>query len=546
MQLRKGRGWGSPARLEAPLALLVSNVAVPEDEAQISARLAAALKVPVARVTAWRLVRKSLDARSRPPVWRATFRVEVEREAQLLQRPPPGVRAWSERDEGRYGTSEPGPAAAKGWRGGRVIVVGAGPAGMFAAMFLAESGVPVLLLDRGGEVDRRVTAVNGFWRRKLPLDPESNLLFGEGGAGTFSDGKIYTRRRDGEIGWVLRRFVDCGAKPEILEEGWAHLGTDKVREILPVFRERLRSLGAEVRFDARVDEVVVEGGRAVGVQLAGGEIVRGAAVIVAPGHSARDTVTMLVRAGAAAVLRPVAIGARIEHPQALVDRARYGDERGDLPASSYRLAWHPKVGAKARTFCMCPGGMVVPAMNTPERVVVNGMSFAAQRGLWANSAVIVDVPVSLYGSDDPLAGYRWQDEIEQRAFELGGGDYAAPAQRASDLLAGVVSSDLPKVSYPFGVRPVDLRQVLPDLVLGAMARAMQRFERDVAGFGGPEGVLIAPETRTTSPVVFTRDDRGQSVSLPGLFPSGEGAGYGGGIVSCALDGVRVARGILAG
>lgn len=526
------------------MPLLVSNVVVSDDEEALCRHLARALHVNMVRVLCWDLVRKSLDARSRPPVWRGTFRVEVEGEEQVLAKPPAGVRRWVERDAARY-AGEQAPAAPRAWSGGRVIVVGAGPAGMFAAMFLAEAGVPVLLLDRGGEVDRRVTAVNGFWRHKLPLDPENNLLFGEGGAGTFSDAKIYTRRRDGEIGWVLRRFVDCGARPEILEEGWAHLGTDKVREILPVFREKLRALGAEVRFGARVDEVVVEDGRAVGVLLADGRVERGGAVIVAPGHSARDTVSMLVRAGAAAVARPVAIGARIEHPQALVDHARYGGERGELPPSSYRLTWHPRTGAPARTFCMCPGGMVVPAMSLPERVVVNGMSFAAQRGLWANSAVIVDVPTSLYGSDDPLAGYRWQDEIEKRAFELGGGDYAAPAQRAADLLAGVVSAELPKVSYPFGVRPVDLRQVLPDLVLASMSAAMRRFERDIAGFAGPDGVLIAPETRTTSPVVFTRDDRGQSVSLPGLFPSGEGAGYGGGIVSCALDGVRVARGVLA-
>ena len=230
----------------------------------------------------------------------------------------------------------------------------------------------------------------------------------------------------------------------------------------------------------------------------------------------------------------------------MIDRARYGvEERGELPPSSYRLAWHPPTGSKARTFCMCPGGIVVPAMNVPDRVVVNGMSFAAQRGFWANSAVIVDVDVSTYGAPDPLAGFRWQDEIEARAFELGGGDYGAPAQRVEDLIAGVVGTDLPKTSYPLGVRPADLRQVLPDVVIAAMVKALRSFSRDVPGFVGPEAVLIAPETRTTSPVAFTRDERGQSVGLPGLWPSGEGAGYGGGIVSCALDGVRVARGVLA-
>jgi uncharacterized FAD-dependent dehydrogenase len=528
------------------LALLISNVSVPSTEEEAARLLSRLLGIKPPQLQSVRLIRKSLDARPHPPVWRGNYQVELDPalEQRILARRVPNVRAWTERDGGRFGVEDTTPARAP-WSAGRVIVVGAGPAGMFAALFLAESGVPVLLLDRGGAVDARVGAVNGFWRRKLPLDTENNLLFGEGGAGTFSDGKIYTRRRDAEIGYVLRRFVDCGAKPEILEEGWAHLGTDKVREILPVFRERLRAHGAEVRFDARVVGLVVEGGRCVGVRLADGAEERGAAVLVAPGHSARDTVQMLVEAGAPAVARPVAIGARVEHPQTLIDRARYGvDARGDLPASSYRLAWHPPTGAKARTFCMCPGGMVVPAMHQPGQVVVNGMSFAAQRGLWANSAVIVEVDVSAYGGAGPLAGYRWQAEIERRAFELGGGDFTAPAQRVEDLLAGVGSAELPRTSYPLGVKATDLREVLPAVVTDAMVLALRQFDREVPGFVGPEAVLIAPETRTTSPLAFLRDAACQSAGLPGLWPVGEGAGFGGGIVSCAIDGLRAARGLM--
>jgi uncharacterized FAD-dependent dehydrogenase len=391
-----------------------------------------------------------------------------------------------------------------------------------------------------------VPAVNGFWRRQIGLDRDNNLLFGEGGAGTFSDGKIYTRRRDGDIGYILRRFVDCGARSDILEEGWAHLGTDKVREVLPVLRARLGELGCEVRYHAAVEHLVVRDGRAAGVVLADGRTEEAQRVVFAPGHSARDTVRMLVAAGAAAEARPVAIGARIEHPQRLVDQVRYGaEDRGALPPASYRLAFNPRVGPPARTFCMCPGGMVVPAMNEPGQVVVNGMSFSAQRALWANSAVIVEAGVAAYGSADPLAGYAWQEAIERRAFDAGGGDFTAPAVRVQDLLSGVVSSSLPRVSYPMGVKPADLREVLPGAVIAGMVEAVRYFGRKLPGFDGADAVLIAPETRTTSPVGFLRTASLESTTLPGLYPVGEGAGFGGGIVSCALDGIRAARGIVA-
>jgi uncharacterized FAD-dependent dehydrogenase len=524
------------------MPLLVSETPW-EDGVDPIPALARRLGVGAGRVRSAVLVKKSLDARHRKQRWLAVFRVDVDGEEAILRTRPHGVRPWTERDAARYTFDVDDPVKVVGGAT-RPIVVGMGPAGMFAALWLAESGLRPIVLERGGPVAERVTAVNGWWRRQVALDPEQNLVFGEGGAGLFSDGKIYTRRRDGELGYVFRKLVEFGADESVMKEAWAHLGTDKIREVLPPLRERLVALGADVRFHARVDRLVVRDGRCVGVELAGGEVIDGGPVLVGTGHSARDAVRMLVDAGAAAEPRGIAIGARVEHPQALIDAGTYHGERGDLPAASYRLAHNPTDGGPvARTFCMCPGGMVVPANDAPGRVVVNGMSFAARRAFWANSAVIVEVPPSEYGATDPMAGFRWQDAIEQAAFERGGGTYAAPAQRVVDFLADRPSETLPRTSYPLGVTPVDLREVLPPLVVAGMKAALVAFDRKLPGFAGEDAVLIAPETRTTSPVRFLRDDRQESTTVRGLFPIGEGAGYAGGIVSSALDGLRAARAI---
>ncbi len=525
------------------MALLVSETPWEEGVDPIP-EVARRLFVTPARVRSVVLVKKSLDARHRRQRWLAVYRVEVDDERAVLKKRPHGVRPWTERDAARY-TFEVDDPVVLPPRASRPIVVGMGPAGMFAALWLAESGLRPIVLERGGPVAERVSAVNGWWRRQVELDPEDNLVFGEGGAGLFSDGKIYTRRRDGELGYVFRRLVAFGADEGVLKESWAHLGTDKIREILPPLRAHLVSLGADVRFHARVDRLLVDGGRCVGVATSDGAEVRGGPVFVGTGHSARDAVRMLVDAGAAAEPRGIAIGARVEHPQALIDAATYGGDRKDLPAASYRLAHNPEAGPVARTFCMCPGGMVVPANNEPGHVVVNGMSFAARRAFWANSAVIVEVPPSEYGASDPMAGFRWQDGIETAAFALAGGTYAAPAQRVVDFLADRPSTDLPRTSYPMGVAPCDLRAVLPPLVVEGMKEALRAFDRKLPGFAGPDAVLIAPETRTTSPVRFLRDERQQSTTLRGLYPIGEGAGYAGGIVSSALDGLRAARAVTA-
>lgn len=525
------------------MTLCVWNVDWPGDGVDPAEAIARTLGVRASRVRQVRLLKKSLDARKRRQIWKATYRVEAVDEAAILRANKHGVREWTERDALRHGDVDPIPPSRVFQEGFRVVVVGAGPAGLYASLYLAESGADVLLLERGEPVEDRVGTVNGHWRGKQALNPESNVVFGEGGSGTFSDGKIYTRRRDGDLGYIFRRLIDFGADREVLQDAWAHLGTDKVREILPVFRARLAELGVEFRHNCRATDLRTDDTGVIGVVVADGSVEQCSAVVVAGGHSARDTAQMMVNAGAEAEARPIAIGARVEHPQSMIDVARYHGERDALPAASYRLAEELDNGTKVRTFCMCPGGMVVPASNHPGRAVVNGMSFAARRSFWANSAVVVEVEPSHYASDSPLAGYDYQDAIERACFEAAGGADKAPAQRVDDFVAGRPSEELPRTSYPRGVQAVDLSSVLPSHLVEGMRAGLQAFDKTIPGFASSSGVLIAPETRTTSPVRFLRNDTYASTTLVGLYPSGEGAGYGGGIVSCALDGMRVGRAI---
>ncbi len=528
------------------MPLLVANIPWPGEGADPAPAIADRLGLSADQVAEWTLLKRSVDGRRRPPRWLANYRVTLgdpAAEAVVLARALHGVRAYTERDVARYRAQDPVPLARLPWPSGvRPVVVGAGPAGLFAALRLGEAGAPAILLERGGPVEERHHAVRRFWRHG-ELDLDTNVVFGEGGAGAFSDGKIYTRRRDGDLGYVFRRLVDMGADPEILEEGWAHLGTDRVRAILPRLRARLQELGVEVRFHANVQRFLVEDGRCVGVTLAGGEALRGGPVIVATGHSARDVWAAMLDAGAAAEQRPIHVGARIEHPQRIIDEARYGTERGDLPAASYRLTSNPRgrnPARRAHTFCMCPGGTVVSATNHAERVVVNGMSYSKRQAFWANSAVIVEVRPEDYPGTDALAGARFQDAIEARAFVAGGGAFQAPAQRVEDLLAGRASATLPRTSYTRGVAPSDLREVLPAPLVEGLVAAVRHFDRQIPGFAGPDGVLIAPETRTTTPLRFLRGEDRVSTTLADLLPVGEGAGYAGGIVSAALDGYRAA------
>lgn len=524
------------------MALLVTNVRWQKEADPVDA-LCQHLQISSEDLLGCELLKRSVDARRRPPVWQANYRVELQDEARILAKGLHGVRAYSKRDAKRYQQIQLDLEGDIFPSNHRTIVIGAGPAGMFGALRFAEGGSNVLLLERGGAVEDRHYHVRDFWRHRK-FNPESNVVYGEGGAGAFSDGKIYTRKRDGELGWVFRRLVDFGADPEILEEGWAHLGTDKIREILPNLRQQIVKLGGEVRFGTCVTGLLVENERCVGVVLADGTEERADVVVMATGHSARDSWKLMIDAGAEAEQRSIRIGARIEHPQKMIDKARYGSERGELPAASYRLVSRPsKESGKrgAHTFCMCPGGTVVGATSQEGRVVVNGMSYSGRKAFWANSAIIVEVTKEDFGSDDPLAGVEFQDRLERKAFEMGGGEFNAPAQRVSDFLQEQPSVDLPRTSYTQGVTPSNLWDLFPRNISEGLKEAILFFDRKIAGFAGDQGVLIAPETRTTAPLRFLRTEQMEAIGLPGMMPIGEGAGYAGGIASAALEGFRAAE-----
>jgi uncharacterized FAD-dependent dehydrogenase len=522
------------------MPLLVTNIILTETP---KTEIADRLKCEADDIVSVELLKKSVDGRRRPPVWLANFLVVLSREEQsFVDKKIHGVRLFTERDEQKrmWGsfdwdkqhelTEELQP-----------IVVGAGPAGLFAALRFAELGAAPRLIERGGDVKDRHYAVRDFWRHGI-FHPQNNVVFGEGGAGAFSDGKIYTRRRDGELGWVFQRLVDFGADPEILLEGWAHLGTDKIREILPKMRARIIELGGTVHFHTCVDDLIVEDGFCVGVETKKG-VFRGNPVVMATGHSARDSWKMMMNAGAEAIARPIRIGVRVEHPQKLIDAERYGKERDGLPPASYRLVSNPKEkGVRgAHTFCMCPGGTVVGATSHEGHVVVNGMSYSGRRAFWANSAIIVDVRLEDYDGKDAWAGIRFQDRIEQAAFQAGGGDFRAPAQLVTDFLQRKKSKELPRSSFPNGVFSHNLWDIFPEPIANGIAEALRFFDKRIKGFAGPQGLLIAPETRTSAPLRFTRTESLYSTTLDGLMPIGEGAGYAGGIASAALDGLRAAQ-----
>ncbi len=531
---------------EDAVALLVTGVRLPSPDPPLEPLVASHLGVTLETVRETTVVRRSFDARGRPPVQFVNLRVVLEQAAEqgVLGRGIHGVRVFTERDGQRAAIPGSWDIRGRTWRGGAPpVVVGAGPAGLFAAMRLAEAGACPLVLERGQPVEQRRSQVARYWSR-ASLDPESNVVFGEGGAGTFSDGKLHTRLKDGRVGYVLSRLVAAGADPGILVDAHAHIGTDRLRQVLVRFRERLEALGTTLRFGARVSGLLVERGRCEGVRLASGEEILAPAVLLATGQAAQDSARCFLEAGIAAEPRPFAVGVRIEHPRALVDRARHGAWSEQLPAASYRLVAPRRAGTRqAYTFCMCPGGLVIPASERAGHVVVNGMSSSQRGSRWSNAAVVAPVDVRDFGASDALAGFRYRDDIERRAWALGGGDFAAPAQRVVDLLAGRASRDLPRTSHPLGVTPCHLGELLPPPVLAALVAAIRAFDRELSGFAGPEAVLIAPETRTASPVRFLRDERLQAIGLPGAYPVGEGLGWGGGIVSAAVDGVRAAEAV---
>lgn len=500
------------------------------------------LGLPAEELAAARLIRRSIDlrgrARGRAP------RQSLQLEFELAGRPSSRLRKLER--SGRIHLAPPREGLARGGelsKGGakrRAVVVGAGPAGTFAALVLALEGAEVHVLERGGVIETRSRDVVRFHRSRVP-DPESNLLFGEGGAGTYSDGKLYTRVDDPLEVEVLREFVRAGAREDILWDARAHIGTDRLHRVLPALRARLEELGVRFHFGVRMEELVLDGGAVRAVRTQVGELPCDA-LVLALGHSAEDTWRVLAAQGVALEARPFQLGIRVEHPQALIDAGRHGEWAAKLGAASYNLTCKASSeGPGAHSFCMCPGGKIVASVNTPGLVCTNGMSNSTHSSPWANSAL-----VTTYGPDDfgegPFAALEFRRELERRAFEAGGGDYTAPAQRVPDFLAGVESRGVQRSSYTFGVVPGRLDRLLPERGYRALARALSRFEELLPGFAGPEGLLVGIESRSSCPVRLPRDRESRRArGLCNLWPAGEGAGYAGGIMSAALDGVRCAQ-----
>ncbi len=433
----------------------------------------------------------------------------------------------------------------------RPVVVGTGPAGLFSALLLARSGARPLVLERGVEVGTRVHAVEAFIRSGV-LDPDSNIQFGEGGAGTFSDGKLTTNTRDPRCRSVLAMLVGAGAPEEILWQAKPHIGTDNLTGAVRRLRMEIESLGGEVRFGTQLSDVLLGSDdvlRGVVTQSdRGREEFAAEVLILATGHSARDTFDMLHLRGAHLIQKPFSIGLRIEHDQLMVDRAQYGSAAGHpaLGAAEYKLSCHLPSGRGVYTFCMCPGGWVVAATSEAEGVVTNGMSRFAREGVNANAAFLVNVVPADFEDDHPLAGVRFQRQWERAAFELGGRQFRAPVQLMGDFLQGVASSSAGDVqpTYPLGVEYTDLTHCLPDFVVSSLRDAAPVFDRRMRGFATADALLTGVETRSSSPVRVVRDETLQS-NLRGIYPCGEGAGYAGGIMSAAVDGMRCAEAVLA-
>ncbi len=432
----------------------------------------------------------------------------------------------------------------------RPIVVGFGPCGMFAALILAQSGFKPIVLERGKKVRERTQDTFGFWRKR-ELDPESNVQFGEGGAGTFSDGKLHTQIRDPKHYGrkVLEEFVKAGAPEEILYIGKPHIGTFKLVKMVEQMREEIVALGGEFHFESRVDDLLVENRYIKGVILNDGKTIESDHVLIAPGHSARDTFEMLYRRGVFMEAKPFSVGFRVEHPQSLIDTCRLGSNAGNplLGAADYKLVHHCKNGRTVYSFCMCPGGTVVAAASESGHLVTNGMSQYSRNERNANAAIVVDVdPDDFNGKENPLAGIDFQRGLEQKAFILGGRNYNAPCQRIGDFLKNVPSKTLGKVipSYTPGVTPCNLADALPAFAIEALREAIPAFEKNIPGFSMADAVLTGTETRTSSPVRIVRDRESfESISVKGLYPAGEGAGYAGGILSSAIDGIEAAQAI---
>ncbi len=521
-----------------PLLLRNLTLSLGESDELLPDRIAAKFSLRRAELLSWVVVRKGIDARKKPRikfVYTVLFSLADETGFLAKHGHDPDLELSEERLR---------PIFPRLPAGKRIVIVGTGPAGLFAALRLAEYGHAPTVLERGRPLEERVRDVQAFWSRGI-LDPESNVQFGEGGAGTFSDGKLTTRVRDANIGYVLEKLVEFGAPEEILCLAKPHIGTDRLRGVVNGIRRHLEGRGAVFRFRQKLTGLVAGGARLAGVVINDRHEEPCDALVLAPGHSARDTYEMLLQAGVMLERKPFAVGVRVEHPQELINTIQYGlASHPQLPPADYGLAWNdPHTGRSVYSFCMCPGGVVVAGTSEPGGVVINGMSRYLRNSPYANSALVVTVGAGDFAGDSPLAGVEFQRLYERKAFDAGGGDYRAPAQNLMDFLDGKESLAVSSTYRP-GVRKTDLSLVLPAFATAALRDGIRCFDRKMRGFMTAEATLIGVETRTSAPVRIVRGENLQSVSLAGLYPTGEGAGYAGGIMSAALDGIRVADAIV--
>lgn len=506
----------------------LKNIQVPLDQTHDLEGVAAAqLGVSRETVETVRVTRRAIDARGKQPRWVVNLAVKLVTELDTFE------DVWE----------VPAPEVANPEK--RCVIVGAGPAGLFAALRFADAGVPCVLIERGARMDKRHRRARKLRAERL-LDTETNLCFGEGGAGTYSDGKLYTRKKSPQVRAVYQRLVEMGADPDILVDAHPHIGTNRLIRVISRLTEHLADRGVELRFDTRVDDLVVTNGRVQSV-ICGDEQFDADAVILATGHSARDTYTMLANRGVQMAPKPFAVGARVEHPQTLIDSIQFGRSAGHPALGSAEYFLKCQRGDRGiYSFCMCPGGFIIPTPTETGHLNVNGMSNESRGNRFGNAALVVTVNPDDFAPDgDALKGLEFQRQIEKATFELGGSDYTAPAARLTDYCAGRGSTTLPaRTSYRPALNPADITSVLPPYVNNAIAEAVTVFNRRLKGYLTEEAVIVASETTTSSPIRIVRDESLQSVSVIGLYPTGEGAGYAGGIVSSAIDGMRVAERVL--
>jgi len=505
---------------------------------QLAYEAAKLLKIPASRVRQLKLIRRSIDARKKPDV-RIVYTVDVKvdgNEEKILKKS--GCKRAAISPKLCY---KPPRSARETDR--RPVVVGFGPAGMFAGLILALAGLRPLILERGADAQTRHEKVEKFFETGI-LDTKTNVQFGEGGAGTFSDGKLNTGLNNPRIAWILEQMVAAGATEEILFDAKPHVGTDVLLTVVQNIRQRIISLSGEVRFHTQITGISRENGKITAV-VAGDEVIPCDRVILAIGHSARDTFRMLLEEDVTMEPKPFSIGVRIEHPQRLVNLSQYGSDNPVLPPADYKLVKHLE-NETVYTFCMCPGGYVVAAASEEGRVVTNGMSYRDRAGENANAALLVTLNPRDFPYEGPLGGVAWQEKIEEAAYRVSG-SYQAPAQLVGDFLDGKASTaaGIVKPTYRPGVVWCDLTQVLPPKITDALKTAIPMLDGNLKGFAHPEAVLTAPETRSSSPVRIPRGENMQSVSLSGLYPAGEGAGYAGGIMSAAIDGILCAEALIA-